>query len=225
MMRYVAFNQKNFTIFVMAVGLGLLYAINGVGELWVLCIAVFGLIQFFRSGHNDKTFFSRRDLILSLVFMSVFLFKLLSSVWAPSAYQAASNAVMHIPLFLWPLLFVAFTIFSLRLSYWRIAMSMLLLITTVWFILRDFLVLPIFVSPMPHYGVFSQLFVAMGLMVIAPIAAERDPKDIPIFTKLNSFSFFAWLCVWYLISMTGRRTEWIAFVVGSGILLFFFCKS
>ena len=151
----------------------------------------------------------RQDSLLALAIGSVFLFKLTSALWAETPKLAISNAVWHVYLITWPLVFMGLVYCKPRLNHALYALAAGLIVVAAY----DAVAL---IQQIPFYharesfgmnvGILAELVLVSGSwMLVAATTPER------IQFRARALFVLAVLAAWLVLYTTGRRTEWVVF--------------
>jgi hypothetical protein len=153
---------------------------------------------------------TRQDTFVSLAVSSVFIFKLTSTLWAATPRLAVANAIWHIYLITWPLVFLAISYCKPKLNQ---ALAWGLILIGMW----DVYALLNEGIPLYHQGaaftmntgILAELVLIAGSWLL--IAATSSNQKI---NKQSRLLFIAaTLCAWVVLYTTDRRTEWIGFFI------------
>lgn len=156
---------------------------------------------------------TRQDTFVSLAVSSVFIFKLISTLWAATPRLAVANAIWHIYLITWPLVFLAMSYCKPKLNQALQALAWGLILIGMW----DIYALLNEGIPLYHQGavftmnkgILAELVLIAGSWLL--IAATSDDQKM---NRQSKFLFIvATLCAWVVLYTTDRRTEWIGFFV------------
>ena len=186
--------------------------LHDIGLVIAVAIALVGLAM----GLRDRSIaphwlaWTREDTLLTLTFVSPFVFKLLAASWSVQPALGLENAGWHVALVLWPLvlLFYARSRVQLTLAWFDHLGAALLLTLASWAILGE-LQLGI---PNPMYlgrfhlnsGVYSQMIAV--LVVWALLAATRPQAS----ATRKGIHLVAWMAGMGLIVWMNRRIELLA---------------
>jgi len=143
----------------------------------------------------------------------VFIFKLISTLWAATPRLAVANAIWHIYLITWPLVFLAMSYCKPKLNQALQALAWGLILIGMW----DIYALLNTGIPKYHQGAFfttgqgilAELVLIAGSWLL--IVATSDDQKID---RQSRFLFIvATLCAWVVLYTTDRRGEWIGFFI------------
>ena len=197
---------------------------NGWAEAGVLMLTLSAVgLLILRKRPEGAPDWTRQDTLMSLAFVSFVGFKALSALWSPSAYESIRNAVMHLPLLLWPLLLVVWRRLDMDLKTVRLGLAWALVFLAAWVLLRHLLGDEVPIRALRNVsnlntGVLAQLAVVGAMMCVAPwaIGSQARGEESQRFRILMLAAYLGGLLV---VLVTVRRTEWLGFVVVSLALL------
>jgi O-antigen ligase len=197
-------------------------------ELGVFVFALLGLVVLIVPSMRLHALSSisgwqRRDSWMALSLTSVFIFKLLSSLWSASPSLGLNNAVWHAHFAVWPLVVLAMLYCKPKLNQALGALSVSLLITGAWMFYA------ILAGKSGYYplifkinvGVLAELVLVCASLLLV---AATTPSD----TKKNAWRWIYLLGAigaFIILYSTGRRTEWIAFFIVLGSLALWHLRS
>lgn len=186
-------------------------------DIGCVVLALIGAACLLRRGAREKFLrdiggWTRQDTYLACAIASVFVFKMLSMLWAKNPELAMKNALWHAYFIAWPLVFVAFCSIKLRLSSVLEAMAAGMIVIAVWDVASI-----VFNGTLYHQypvsyinaGILAQMLLVMGSWLF--VAATDKSAALPKAKKLV-FAIGA-LSAWFILYTTERRTEWIGFFI------------
>ncbi|WP_189493123.1 O-antigen ligase family protein [Formosimonas limnophila] len=196
---------------------------RGVPDLGCILLALLGMFISLQTGVRHQVLikiggWSKQDTWLSLSIASVFVFKLLSMLWSNNPELALKNAIWHIYLITWPLVFLAICYAKPNLIKVLKALSYGMIIITIWNVVAILFQLP-FYHLRPGFdlnaGILAELLLVSGTWLL--VAATDKSEGLRQHEK--------WLfaissgCAWFTLYTTGRRTEWIAFFIVALVII------
>jgi len=166
---------------------------------------------------------TRQDTWMSLAVSSVFIFKLTSALWATTPRLAVENAIWHIYLITWPLVFLALSYCKPKLHQALVALAWGLILISVWDV---YALLHVDLS---HYhqgavftmnkGILAELVLIAGTWLLIAATTSNPKNTRPEITHLaitkqtRILFILATLSAWLILYTTDRRTEWIGFFI------------
>ena len=185
-------------------------------ELGALFFAALGLVSIIIPAMRVRALSSiggwqQRDSWMALSLMSVFLFKLVSSIWSSSSALALNNAVWHVHFLVWPMVFLGLIYCKPRLHDALLALSISLCATGAWAVLTFFVKLESYYTLVYkiNSGVLAELVLVCGSLLMVAVV---QPKHSQARWRTALYAAGAVGAVAILYS-TQRRTEWIGFFV------------
>lgn len=196
---------------------------RGVPDFGCIVLALIGTWIALRSGLRQRVLadiggWSKQDTLISLSVASVFFFKMLSMLWSSTPELALKNAVWHIYLITWPMVFLAVCYAKPSVIKILKALAYGMIIIAFWNITALLFELP-FYHLRPNFdlnpGILAELLLISGTWLL--VAATDKSSGI---MKPEKWLFaIASGSAWFTLYTTGRRTEWIAFFVVALIII------
>jgi O-Antigen ligase len=159
----------------------------------------------------------QQDSWMALCFASVFIFKLVSSLWSASSSLGLNNAMWHVHFVAWPLVVLAMLFCKPKLNHALAALSISLTITGVW-MLGAMLIGKHGYYPLIfkiNVGVLAELVLVCASLLLVALMTATTAKS----KNLAVLYLFGVLGAFVILYSTGRRTEWIAFFIVLGSLV------
>jgi O-antigen ligase len=190
--------------------------IRHASEVGLIALALFGVLVLIVPGMRAKAMGSvsgwqRQDTWMVVSITSVFVFKLVSSLWSASPALGISNATWHAHFAVWPFVVVAMLYCKPKLNHVLGSLSAALVFTGLW-MLYSIITGKIGYYPLVYkinVGVLAELVLVCGslLLVAATTGFANRPKRLTVLYGLGVAGAFV------ILYSTGRRTEWIGFFV------------
>lgn len=146
-----------------------LITIPGMTELGLLILALLGAWAWLQHETRQSFKWTPKDVSLSFAFASVFLFKVLSMLWADNPMLALRNAGWHIHFLLWPLVMLGFYKCGAAQRYIDRGISLSLLLVAIWYlagVATGWNWLAFEDAGTTHPGVLAQLTLVLGIWVL-----------------------------------------------------------
>lgn len=192
---------------------GLILIVPLLSEAGVLFLALAGAwsLVFSRESLFKKLDWQARDSWICLCITSVFLFKLLSSLWSDIPYLAVRNAFWHVHLLLWPLVLIGLSRCEGTAESIERPMAWGLAVTAFWY-LSSLLwstpdpTRPYFAAGTTGYQQLGQLTLVLGTLNFLTLTRPRLSSPRWLFA-------LAFLSTLVILHATSRRIEMAAFAL------------
>lgn len=191
---------------------GGLILVPGLAEGGLLVLALWGMWAcWVPSRRASLPWGLSSDKWLSLAFMSVFLFKLVSAVWAQDPSLAVRNAFWHIHFLLWPLVFCGLAQCNVEQKWVDKGIGFSLLVVAAWylgFVLTGWSWLAFEDAGTTHPGVLAQVTLVLGVWALLALTrpVEAGGSD-------RVFHAFAALAAPVVLVASGRRLELMGYLL------------
>lgn len=161
---------------------------------------------------------TRQDTWVSLAVSSVFIFKLTSTLWATTPRLAIENAIWHIYLITWPLVFLALSYCKPRLHQALTALAWGLILIGIWDVYallnNSELIYHKGAAFKMNAGILAELVLLAGTWLLITATSSSHQTTHPAISRQTRILFIlATLSAWIILYTTDRRTEWIGFFI------------
>lgn len=185
------------------------------GFLILALIGIWTIVTIWRKSLPDGYWkWSQKDILIALSFMSIFLFKLLSTTWSSEPNLALANSGWHLYFLFWPLVFLGLNRFKTTQSEIDKAVAAGLVFVAIWRGTYALTGVPFFDPGPAGIGLLAQLAMTMGAWNLLALTRKDDTSKF-----WRVLQGLALPSTFIIIILTTRRQELLGFFLIFSIIL------